>query len=107
MAPSPTGEFHVGSLRTLLYNHAWAKKNHGQFMLRIEDTDQARLVPGAQEQILQVIKDYGLSWDEGPDIGGPYAPYVQSQRLDIYQKYSQQLIDQGDAYYCFCTKQMF
>jgi len=106
MAPSPTGEFHVGSLRTLLYNYAWAKKNQGQFILRIEDTDQARLVPGAQERILQVIRDYGLSWDEGPDIGGPYGPYVQSQRLDIYQQHAQYLIDQGDAYYCFCSKEI-
>ena len=105
MAPSPTGEFHIGSLRTLLYNYAWAKKNQGKFIIRIEDTDQARLVSGAQERILQVIKAYGLSWDEGPDIGGPYGPYTQSQRLELYQDYAQKLIEQGDAYYCFCTKE--
>lgn len=103
MAPSPTGQMHIGSMRTLLYNWAWARKNQGQFVLRIEDTDQKRLVANAQEQILQVIKDYGFSWDEGPDIGGPYAPYVQSQRLSIYQQYIQKLLKKGLAYYCFCS----
>jgi glutamyl-tRNA synthetase len=103
MAPSPTGEYHIGHIRTLLYNYAFAKKHNGQFIMRIEDTDQKRFVPGAQERILQVIKDYGLCWDEGPDIGGPYGPYVQTQRLDIYKKYIQELLDKGLAYYCFCT----
>lgn len=103
MAPSPTGEYHIGHIRTLLYNYAFAKKHNGQFIIRIEDTDQKRLVPGAQERILEVIRDYGLSWDEGPDIGGPHGPYVQTQRLDIYKKYIQELIDKGLAYYCFCT----
>jgi len=105
MAPSPTGELHIGGLRTLLYDYALAKKNNGQFILRIEDTDQKRLVVGSQERILQVIKDYGLNWDEGPDIGGPYGPYVQSERLDIYQKYIKELVDKGFAYYCFCTQE--
>lgn len=105
MAPSPTGEYHIGHIRTLLYNYAFAKKNNGQFVIRIEDTDQKRFVQGAQERILQVIKDYGLSWDEGPDIGGPYSPYVQTQRLDIYNKYIQELLDKGLAYYCFCTEE--
>lgn len=105
IAPSPTGEYHVGHLRTCLYDYALAKKNNGQFIIRIEDTDQKRLVPGAVERILQVIKDCGLSWDEGPDIGGPYAPYVQTQRLETYDKYIKQLIDQGNAYYCFCTQE--
>jgi len=105
MAPSPTGELHIGGLRTLLYDYALAKQNNGQFILRIEDTDQKRLVVGSQERILQVIKDYGLSWDEGPDIGGPYGPYVQTQRLDIYKKYIQELLDKGLAYYCFCTQE--
>lgn len=103
MAPSPTGEYHIGHLRTLLYNYAFAKKHHGQFIIRIEDTDRKRFVAGAADRILQVIKDYGLSWDEGPDIGGPYGPYVQTQRLAIYQKYIQQLLDRKLAYYCFCT----
>lgn len=104
MAPSPTGELHIGGLRTLLYDYALAKKNNGQFILRIEDTDQKRLVPGSQERILQVIKDYGLSWDEGPDIGGSYGPYVQTERLEIYQKYIKELLDKGLAYRCFCTE---
>jgi glutamyl-tRNA synthetase len=105
MAPSPTGELHIGGLRTLLYDYALAKKNNGQFILRIEDTDQKRLVAGSQERILQVIKDYGLTWDEGPDIGGPYGPYVQTERLEIYQKYIKELIDKGFAYYCFCSQE--
>ncbi|HOY60887.1 MAG TPA: glutamate--tRNA ligase [Candidatus Woesebacteria bacterium] len=104
IAPSPTGEYHIGHLRTCLYNYALAKKNHGQFILRIEDTDQKRFVPGAQERILKDIKDYGMTWDEGPDIGGPYGPYVQTQRLDVYQKYIRQLLDKGLAYYCFCSE---
>ena len=95
MAPSPTGEFHIGGMRTLLYNWAYARKNNGEFILRIEDTDQARLVEGATERILQDIKDYGLDWD------GEVA--VQSKRLDIYKEYIQKLIDSNDAYYCFCT----
>jgi len=105
MAPSPTGELHIGGLRTLLYDYALAKKNNGQFILRIEDTDQKRLVEGSKERILQVIKDYGLNWDEGPDINGPYGPYIQSERLEIYQKYIKELIDKGFAYYCFCTQE--
>ncbi|MFA6007320.1 MAG: glutamate--tRNA ligase [Candidatus Shapirobacteria bacterium] len=105
MAPSPTGELHIGGLRTLLYDYALARQNHGQFILRIEDTDQKRYVTGAETRILQVIKDYGLNWDEGPDIGGPYAPYTQSERLNIYQKYIKELLDKGLAYYCFCTEE--
>ncbi len=105
IAPSPTGEFHIGSLRTLLYNYALAKKNNGQLILRIEDTDRKRYVEGAEERIYQVIKDYGLSWNEGPDIGGPYGPYIQTQRLDIYQKYIKELLDKGLAYHCFCTEE--
>lgn len=105
IAPSPTGELHIGTLRTLLYDYALARQNNGQFIIRIEDTDQKRFVPGSQERLLQVIKDFGINWDEGPDIGGPYGPYVQTQRLDIYQKYIQQLIDKGHAYYCFCTQE--
>jgi len=103
IAPSPTGQMHIGTLRTLLYNYAFAKKHHGQFIIRIEDTDQKRLVPGTQQKILDVIKRYGISWDEGPDIGGPYGPYVQTERLAIYQKYIKRLLDRGQAYYCFCS----
>ncbi|HBP51662.1 MAG: Glutamate-tRNA ligase [Candidatus Shapirobacteria bacterium GW2011_GWE1_38_10] len=105
MAPSPTGELHIGGLRTLLYDYALARQNHGQFILRLEDTDQKRHVEGAESRIFQVIKDYGLSWDEGPDIGGPYGPYVQTKRLNIYQKYIKELLDQDLAYYCFCSEQ--
>ncbi len=104
IAPSPTGEYHIGHLRTCLYDYALAKKYHGQFVLRIEDTDRKRYVEGAENRIYQVIKDYGLNWDEGPDIGGPYGPYIQTQRLEIYQKYIKQLLDKGLAYYCFCTE---
>jgi len=105
MAPSPTGEYHIGGMRTLLYNYAQAKKEGGQFILRIEDTDRERLVEGATDRSIQVIRDYGLDWDEGPLVEGPYAPYVQSKRLEIYRKYARQLIDSGHAYYCFCTKE--
>lgn len=105
MAPSPTGEFHIGGMRTLLYNYAYAKAQSGKFVLRIEDTDRERLVEGAMERTYQVIKDYGLSWDEGPIVGGPYEPYVQSQRLELYKKYALELAQKGHAYYCFCTKE--
>ena len=105
IAPSPTGEYHIGHLRTCLYDYALAKKNNGQFIIRIEDTDQKRLVPGAVDRILKDITDYALTWDEGPDIGGPYAPYTQTERLNIYQKYIKELLDKGLAYYCFCTEE--
>ena len=105
MAPSPTGEIHVGSMATLLKNYAFAKKNGGQFILRIEDTDQTREVPGAVERILKTVSAYGLQWDEGPDIGGPFAPYTQSQRLPRYSAAAEQLVTQGQAYRCFCTKE--
>ena len=105
IAPSPTGELHIGTLRTLLYDYALAKKNNGQFIFRLEDTDQKRYVQGSEKRLLEVVKDYGLNWDEGPDIGGPYGPYVQTERLEIYQKYIKELIDKGFAYYCFCTQE--
>jgi glutamyl-tRNA synthetase len=105
MAPSPTGEFHIGGLRTLLYDYALAKKSGGKFVLRIEDTDQSRYVEGSVERMMQVIKDYGLSWDEGPEVGGPYEPYYQSQRLEIYKKYALELVEKGKAYYCFCDEE--
>ena len=105
MAPSPTGDIHVGSMATLLKNYAFAKKHGGQFVLRIEDTDQTREVPGAVERILSVIKAYGLSWDEGPDVGGPYEPYTQSQRLATYREKALELVAQGKAYHCFCSRE--
>lgn len=102
-APSPTGYLHVGGLRTALYNYLFAKKNNGTFVLRIEDTDRNRYVEGAVENLIQALKWAGLHFDEGPDAGGNYGPYMQSQRLDIYKKYSEELVAKGKAYYCFCT----
>lgn len=103
-APSPTGYMHIGNLRTALYSYLYAKHNKGKFILRIEDTDQKRLVDGAVDVIYRTLKMSKLFHDEGPDVGGEYDPYVQTQRLDIYKKYAMQLIEQGDAYYCFCGK---
>ncbi len=97
-APSPTGFMHVGNLRTALYSWLWAKKNNGTFILRIEDTDKEREVAGAEEHIIKVLKWVGLNWDEGPIVGGPQNSYKQSERLDLYKKYAQTLIDKGLAY---------
>ncbi len=105
MAPSPTGEIHVGSMAMLLKNYAFAKKHGGTFILRIEDTDQTREVSGAAERILDVVKAYGLSWDEGPDIGGPFAPYTQSERLPQYKQHADELVTQEKAYHCFCNRE--
>lgn len=106
IAPSPTGrDIHIGNLYTALINWAWAKKNNGKFIIRIEDTDQARLVPGSEERIINSLKNYNLSADESPLDGGDYGPYRQSQRLDIYKKHVQTLIDNGTAYYCTCSKE--
>ncbi len=101
-APSPTGRTHLGSGRTALYNYLLARQTGGQFILRIEDTDQKRCVPGAEKELMESLRWLGLAWDEGPDIGGPFGPYRQSDRREIYQKYAKQLIDSGQAYYCFC-----
>ncbi len=103
MAPSPTGEYHIGHIRTILYDIAFAKKHKGKFIIRIEDTDRGRYVEGAMDRILDVIKDYGFTWDEGPRVGGSYGPYIQSERLPIYKKYALELVDKKAAYYCFCT----
>lgn len=102
-APSPTGYLHVGGLRTALYNYLFAKRNNGKFILRIEDTDRNRYVEGAVKNLIASLKWCGLEYDEGPDKIGEYGPYLQSQRLEIYHKYANQLIDEGKAYYCFCT----
>ena len=102
-APSPTGYLHVGGLRTALYNYLFAKKNNGTFVLRIEDTDRNRYVEGAVENLIKALMWAGLNFDEGPETGGNYGPYMQSQRLDIYKKYADELIEKGKAYYCFCT----
>lgn len=102
-APSPTGHLHLGGARTALYDYLLARQTGGQFILRIEDTDRKRLVEGAEQEIMDGLRWLGLDYDEGPDIGGPYGPYRQSERKEIYQHYAKQLIDSGHAYYCFCT----
>ncbi len=106
-APSPTGRMHVGNLRTALYAWLIARHSQGQFILRIEDTDQERYVEGAVDIIYRTLKETGLDWDEGPDIGGGCGPYVQSERQEngIYLEYAKKLIEKGEAYYCFCTKE--
>jgi len=104
-APSPTGYLHVGGLRTALYNYLFAKHNNGTFILRIEDTDRTRLVEGAVENLIDTLKWAGLEYDEGPFVGGNYGPYIQSERLDIYKKYVDELIKSGKAYYCFCSSE--
>ena len=103
-APSPTGYMHVGNLRTALYTWLIARHNHGTFILRIEDTDQGRLVEGATEVIYATLRKCGLTWDEGPDIGGPVGPYIQTERRALYGKYAELLVEKGHAYYCFCEK---
>ena len=102
-APSPTGYLHIGGARTALFNWFFVRKHHGQFILRIEDTDTQRLKEDSVSQILTSMKWLGIDWDEGPEIGGPCGPYYQSERLDLYQKEAQRLIREGKAYYCFCT----
>ena len=104
-APSPTGYMHIGNLRTALYEYLIAKKNNGKFILRIEDTDQERLVEGAVDVIYKTLKLAGMQHDEGPDVGGDYGPYVQSERKASYMDYARLLIERGGAYYCFCTKE--
>ena len=104
-APSPTGYMHIGNLRTALYAYLIARSLGGQFILRIEDTDQERYVDGAIDVIYKTLKMVGLEYDEGPDIGGPYGPYIQSQRKEIYQEYAQKLVESGGAYYCFCSRE--
>ncbi len=103
IAPSPSGNLHVGTARTALFNYLFAKKNNGKFVLRIEDTDAERTSQEYIDNIFDSLKALGLNWDEGPDVGGPYGPYTQSERFDIYPKYVQQLLDSGFAYECFCT----
>ena len=104
-APSPTGYMHLGNLRSALYTYLFAKANGGKFILRIEDTDQSRYVPGAVDVIYRTLKSIGMQWDEGPDIGGDYGPYVQSERKNMYLPYAEQLVKAGKAYYCFCTEE--
>jgi len=104
-APSPTGYPHVGNIRTALFNWFFARHCGGSFIVRIEDTDVTRKVEGAVEAILNSLRWLGLDWDEGPEVGGTYGPYFQSQRLDLYREVAEQLISQGDAYHCYCSPQ--
>ena len=104
-APSPTGSMHVGNLRTALFEYLVAKSQDGQFLLRIEDTDRERYVEGAEEIIYQTLQSVGMAHDEGPDVGGEFGPYIQSERKDLYKPYAEQLVKEGKAYYCFCTKE--
>lgn len=102
-APSPTGYLHIGGLRTALYGYLYSKKNNGDFILRIEDTDTARYVEGSVQIIYDTMRDSGIMYDEGPDIGGNYGPYIQSERKNLYKEYAEKLVELGGAYYCFCT----
>lgn len=104
-APSPTGAMHVGNLRTALFSYLAAKSQNGKLVLRIEDTDRERYVEGAEALIYRTLSEVGIVHDEGPDVGGPYAPYVQSARKEQYLPYAKQLIEKGQAYYCFCSKE--
>ena len=104
-APSPTGELHIGSVRTTLYNFLFARQNRGSLVLRVEDTDQERLVTGAIESIYDGLHWLGIRWDEGPREGGPFAPYTQSERLPLYREHADALVASGHAYPCFCSKE--
>src|SRR5688572_18042149 len=109
-APSPTGDLHIGGLRTALYDYLFARKNKGTFILRIEDTDQKRFVPGTIEGVIRFLQDFDLVYDEGPFLEdgkivhrGEKGPYIQSERREIHQKYAQELLNTGKAYRCYCS----
>jgi glutamyl-tRNA synthetase len=104
-APSPTGSPHIGNIRTAVYDWLLRQRVGGSFIVRIEDTDRTRFVPSSLDELLECLRWLGLQWDEGPEVGGQFGPYFQSQRLEIYDRYVKQLIEQGDAYYCFCTSE--
>jgi glutamyl-tRNA synthetase len=104
-APSPTGFLHVGSLRTALFSYALAKRDNGMFVLRIEDTDKKREVKGSIQGIVDILGVFGLKFDEGPGVGGPYAPYIQSKKLNSYREKAEELVKKGKAYYCFCSEE--
>ena len=104
-APSPTGQPHIGNIRTALFNWLFARHHGGKFIVRIEDTDQNRLVEGAVDAILDGLRWLNIDWDEGPEVQGPHAPYEQSNRLEIYQRLTGQLLDQGNAYHCYCSRE--
>ena len=104
-APSPTGPLHMGSVRTALFNYLFAKQNKGEFILRIEDTDKERSTKEWEGDIIEQLSWLKLTWDEGPDNKGSYGPYRQSERTELYKKYLKKLIDEKNAYYCFCTEE--
>ena len=104
-APSPTGLPHVGNIRTALFNWLFARHHGGKFIVRVEDTDQARLVPGSIDAILDGLRWLDVDWDEGPEVGGPFGPYFQSERLDIYHDLAERLVAQGNAYHCYCNQE--
>src|SRR3989339_1597997 len=103
-APSPTGYLHIGGLRTALYSYLFAKQNNGEFILRLEDTDQKRFVEDAAQAIYDGLAWAGINYDEGPNVGGKYGPYIQSESSELYKKYAQELIDKDHAYHCFCDE---
>ena len=105
MAPSPTGYFHLGSARTALFNWLYARHTAGRFILRIEDTDRARYVPASLQDIIASLRWLGLDYDEGPEVGGAYGPYFQSERLPIYHQWAERLIRDGLAYRCYCSEE--
>jgi glutamyl-tRNA synthetase len=105
IAPSPTGDPHVGTAYVALFNYAWARKNGGKFVLRIEDTDRERSSPASERMIFEALRWLGLSWDEGPDVGGPCGPYRQSERFEVYREHAERLVVAGSAYPCFCTRE--
>jgi glutamyl-tRNA synthetase/nondiscriminating glutamyl-tRNA synthetase len=104
-APSPTGQLHVGNARTALYNWLFARKTGGTMVLRIEDTDVERSEARYEDQLLEDLKWFGIDWDEGPDVGGPHAPYRQSDRLALYREHAERLVNEGKAYLCFCSQE--
>src|SRR3989338_10622474 len=104
-APSPTGYLHIGSVWQALMQWLFIRHHHGQFVLRIEDTDRARFVADAEERIYETLEWFKIDFDEGPHIGGQYGPYRQSERLELYENYAAELVGQGNAYYCFCTSE--
>ncbi len=104
-APSPTGLQHIGGIRSALFNYFFAKSNNGKFILRVEDTDQLRYSDESLEDLYSTLDWLGIKWDEGPVVGGPYGPYIQSQRIKLYQSYAEQLVKEGKAYYCYCTSE--
>src|SRR5512135_1084436 len=105
VAPSPTGHMHLATARTALYDYLLARKTGGKFVLRVEDTDLKRTVPGSEQEIMDGLRWLGLEYDEGPDVGGPFGPYRQTERREIYAQHAQMLVDSGHAYPCFCTKE--